>query len=157
MKPQASPVYFYRTCEVPALGAAQAARTRAVPLCHFVTFPPPRGGIFPNPLPALPFLVRRKGSKRLFRGFPPKDPQGERSGRVPLAPTAGILGGNNRRIESQQVRSRYQKNTVLYKGSYVIVQLSCKLFRLFRARTVQNPRSVTSPYFALTGREGFVA
>ena len=43
-------------------------------------------GRAPKPLPALPFLVRRKGSKRLFRGCPPKDPQGERSGRVPLSP-----------------------------------------------------------------------
>ena len=75
--------------------------TGAVPLCHFVTFPPHSGGIVP------------------------KDPQGERSGRPARGPspfvatrhfprtagesspppTAGILGGNSRRIESQQVRS----------------------------------------------------
>ena len=44
-------------------------------------------GRAPKPLPALPFLVRRKGSKRLFRGCPPKDPQGERSGRPARGPS----------------------------------------------------------------------
>ena len=29
--------------------APGASRTRPVPLCHFVTFPPHRGGIFPRP------------------------------------------------------------------------------------------------------------
>ena len=52
----------------PGERGVRAARTRAVPLCRFATFPPPRGGIFPKPLPALPFLVGRKGSKRPFKG-----------------------------------------------------------------------------------------
>ena len=59
---------IYRTLQVPALGAAQAARTRAVPLCHFVTFPPPRGGLFPQPLPAPSFLMEEKMEKDHLRG-----------------------------------------------------------------------------------------
>ena len=59
---------IYRTLQVPALGAAQAARTRAVPLCRFATFPPPRGGIFPKPLPAHPFLMEEKDAKDHLRG-----------------------------------------------------------------------------------------
>ena len=119
----------------------------------------PRGPFGPCPRTpkGLPFLVRRKGSKRLFRGIPPKDPQGERSGRVPLAPTAGFLSGSNKHIESQQVRSQYRKNSTLCKGSYVIVQLPGRLIRLFRARTVRNPRLVTCLYFALTGQGGIHA
>ena len=93
-------------------------------------------GRAPKPLPALPFLVRRKGSKRLFRGFPPKDPQGERSGRVPLAPTAGFLGGRSKRIESQQVR--------------FVTENTCTFLKRF-------PESINYPatYFAYFGREWF--
>ena len=93
LKPNASLLLFYRTSQVPALGAAQAAPpnpcrpflflleekeakdylggtplTGAVPLCHFVTFPPHSGGIFP------------------------KDPQGGALWpRPPYTPTAGKL------------------------------------------------------------------
>ncbi len=66
-------------------------------------------GRAPKPLPALPFLVRRKGSKRLFRGFPPKDPQGERSGRVPLTPTAGILCGRSKHDKRAETRFQHRK------------------------------------------------
>ena len=80
---------IYRTCKVPALGAAQAARTRAVPLCRFATFPPPRGGIVPN-TPGPSFSSGRKGCKRPFkRDFVPlKDsPVGEPSGRPARGPS----------------------------------------------------------------------
>ena len=99
---------IYRTCEVPALGAAQAARTRAVPLCRFATFPPPRGGIVPQTPTGPIFSYGRKDGKRPFKRdvVPLKDsPVGEPSGRVPHTPTAGILGGNSKRMESQRVRS----------------------------------------------------
>ena len=71
-----------------------------------------RRGLF-SPCPrtpkGLPFLVRRKGSKRLFRGCPPKDPQGERSGRVPLAPTAGILCGRSKHDKRAETRFQHRK------------------------------------------------
>ena len=44
------------------------------------------------------------------------------------------------------------KNSAFCKTSSLIVQLPGKLIRLFRARDVWVPRSVTSPYFALTGQ-----
>ena len=65
------------------------------------------GRLRPRPqTPAGPsFSSGRKGCKRPFRGIPPKDPQGERSGRVPhFTPTAGILGGRSRHIESRKAR-----------------------------------------------------
>ena len=88
-------------------------------------------GRAPKPLPALPFLVRRKGSKRLFRGFPPKDPQGERSGRVPLTPTAGFrgLGGEH----DKRAETRFQHRKIL-----LFVNLCC-----YRA-TSQQPISLIS-------------
>ena len=46
------------------------------------------------------------------------------------------------------------KNSAFCKTSSLIVQLPGKLIRLFLARDVWVPRSVTSPYFALTGQEG---
>ena len=129
-------LFFYRTSQVPALGAAQAARTRAVPLCRFATFPPPRGGIVPNtPRPFL-FLLEEKEAKDYLGGAPPKDPQGERSGRPargpspfvalrhfprtagessPYTPTAGILCGSSRRIESQYARSCCRKILLFVK------------------------------------------
>ena len=44
------------------------------------------------------------------------------------------------------------KNSAFCKTSSLIVQLPGKLIRLFLARDVWVPRSVTSPYFALTGQ-----
>ena len=139
MKLAVSRLLIYQTSQVPALGAAQPTCTQAVPLCRFATFPPPRGGIFPKPLPALPFLVRRKGSKRLFKGtavplkipcwgalwpprtravpfcryatFPPH------CGGIVPSPTAGFLSGNNKHIESQEVRSLCWKISALYWAS----------------------------------------
>ena len=46
------------------------------------------------------------------------------------------------------------KNSAFCKTSSLIVQLPGRLIRLFLARDVWVPRSVTSPYFALTGQEG---
>ena len=77
---------IYRTLQVPAKGA----------------FGPP-----PN-TPGPSFSSGRKGCKRPFKRdyVPLKDsPVGEPSGRVPHTPTAGILGGNSKRMESQRVRS----------------------------------------------------
>ena len=44
------------------------------------------------------------------------------------------------------------KNSALCETFLTIIQLPGKLIRLFRARDVWVPRSVTSPYFALTGQ-----
>ena len=66
-------------------------------------------------------------------------------------PTAGILDGRNKLIESQQARSFTGKHRTLL-GFPRVAQLPSRLFRLFRARDVRNPRSITSPYFALTGQ-----
>ena len=88
------------------------SRTRPVPFCHFVTFPPPRGGIFPKPPariffrprrsrrkgrsgrpltpPAPSFLMEEKMEKDHLRGtaVPLKDsPAGERSGRPARGPS----------------------------------------------------------------------
>ena len=60
---------IYRTLQVPALGAAQAAP--------------------PNPCRPFLFLLEEKEAKDHLGGFPLKTPEGERSGRVPLTPTAG--------------------------------------------------------------------
>ena len=60
-----------------------------------------RSGRAPNtPWPFL-FLLEEKEAKDYLGGHPLKTPEGERSGRVPLTPTAGILSDNNKHIESQ--------------------------------------------------------
>ena len=94
---------IYRTLQVPALGAVQAARTRAVPLCRFATFPPPRGGIVPKPLPAHPFLMEEKDAKDHLRGTlsPLKIPLwGSPLAVSPHTPTAGRLCDRSTRSES---------------------------------------------------------
>ena len=85
---------IYRTCEVLALGAAQAAGTE-YETCRFRAFdlsdlagPSVGGGSgrAPKPLPAPSFLMEEKMEKDHLRGtaVPLKDsPAGERSGRVP--------------------------------------------------------------------------
>ena len=49
LKPQASLFYILSDLAGPGVRGVRAARTRAVPLCRFATFPPPRGGIVPSP------------------------------------------------------------------------------------------------------------
>ena len=80
-----------------------------------------------------------------FVTFPPH------CGGIVPSPTAWILDGRNKLIESQQARSFTGKHRTLL-GFPRIAQLPSRLFRLFRARDVRNPRSITSPYFALTGQ-----
>ena len=136
------------------MGAAQAARTRAVPLCRFATFPPPRGGIFPKPLPALPFLVGRKGSKRPFKGAPAplKIPRwGALWPRPPKPPRPDSLVVTAIVLRAKRC-APLQKMPASYKAFSRIQQLPGRLICLFRARDVRAPRSVTCPNFALTGQ-----
>ena len=112
-----------------------------------------RRGLF-SPCPrtpkGLPFLVRRKGSKRLFRGCPPKDPQGERSGRVPLNPHGREPLRYDITYQEPIGALPLPENFCALLDFLRIVQLPGKLFCLFQVRTVWKPRSITSPYFALT-------
>ena len=142
----------------PARAGAEFLKLSASPFYFIEPRRSQRRGLF-SPCPrtpkGLPFLVGRKGSKRPFkRGVAPlKDsPRGSALAASP-DPTAGFLGGGSKLIESQEVRSFAGKCCTLL-GFPRIAQLPGKLFRLFRARAVRKPRSVTPLYFALTGRRG---
>ena len=98
--------------------------------------------------------MEEKMEKDHLRGtaVPLKDPPaGERSGRVPRPHGREPLRYD---ITYQEPIGALPlpENFCALLDFLRIVQLPGKLIRLFRARDVRNPRSVTSPCFALTGQ-----
>ena len=99
------------------MGAAQAAGTE-YETCRFRAFdlsdlagPGERGrsSRAPNTPRLFLFLLEEKEAKDYLGGHPLKTPEGERSGRVPLAPTAGILGGRSKHDKRAETRFQHRK------------------------------------------------
>ena len=74
-------------------------------------FPRPAGESSPNPCRPFLFLLEEKEAKDYLGGHPLNTPEGERSGRVPLAPTAGILGGRSK--HDKRAETRFQRRKIL--------------------------------------------
>ena len=104
----------------------------------------------PEPLRAFLFLLEEKEAKDYLGGCPPKDPQGERSGRVPLNPHGREPLRYDITYQEPIGALPLPENFCALLDFLRIVQLPGKLFCLFQVRTVWKPRSITSPYFALT-------
>ena len=164
LKLSASPFYFIGPRRSQRRGRLRPRARAPSPFVASRHFPRPAGESSPNPCRQRPFKGTTVPLKIPCWGalwpprtravpfcrcatFPPH------CGGIVPSPTAGFLGGGSKLIESQEVRSFAGKCCTLL-GFSRIAQLPGNLFRLFRARAVRKPRSVTPLYFALTGQRG---
>ena len=104
----------------------------------------------PEPPRAFLFLLEEKEAKDYLGGSPLKTPRGSALAASPLHPHGRKPLRYDITYQEPIGALPLPENFCALLDFLRIVQLPGKLFCLFQVRTVWKPRSITSPYFALT-------